>query len=73
MLRDAQGCSGLLIHRSGYSHVCSGLKVEMEFGEVKIGVRVWWHVTRQPVAQQLVAQRSVVLQLVLQWHVTRQK
>jgi hypothetical protein len=32
--------SGLLIHRSGYSHVCSGLEVEMEFVEVKIGVRV---------------------------------
>jgi hypothetical protein len=32
--------SGLLIHRSGYSHVCSGLEVEMKFGEVKIGVRV---------------------------------
>jgi hypothetical protein len=30
--------SGLLIHRSGYSHVCSGLGVEMEFGEVKIRV-----------------------------------
>jgi hypothetical protein len=55
MLRDAQGrsgllrlgtalhshSSGLLIHRSGYSHVCSGLEVEMEFGEVKIGVRVY--------------------------------
>ena len=54
MLRDAQGCSGLLrlgtalhshssgllIHRSVYSHVCSGLEVEMEFGEVKISVRV---------------------------------
>jgi hypothetical protein len=35
--------SGLLIHRSGYSHVCSGLEVEMEFGEIKIGVRVYWH------------------------------
>jgi hypothetical protein len=54
MLRAAQGLlrlgtvlhshsSGLLIHRSGYSHVCSGLKVEMEFGEVKIGVRVMRH------------------------------
>jgi hypothetical protein len=32
--------SGLLIHRSGCSHVCSGLKAEMEFGEVKFGVRV---------------------------------
>jgi hypothetical protein len=31
-------CSGLLIHRSGYSHICSGLEVEMEFGEVKIRV-----------------------------------
>jgi hypothetical protein len=30
--------SGLLIHRSGFSHVCSGLKEEMEFGEVKIRV-----------------------------------
>jgi hypothetical protein len=30
--------SGLLIQHSGYSHVCSGLKVEMEFGEVKIRV-----------------------------------
>jgi hypothetical protein len=38
-----RGCSGLLIHRSGCSHVCSGLEVEMEFGEVKIGVRVYWH------------------------------
>ena len=52
MLRVAQGCSGLLrlgtvlhshssellIHRSGYSHLCSGLEVEMEFGEVKIRV-----------------------------------
>ena len=35
--------SGLLIHRSAYSHVCSGLEVEMEFGEVKTGVRVYWH------------------------------
>ena len=35
--------SGLLIHRSGCSHVCSGLKVETEFGEVKFGVRVYWH------------------------------
>jgi hypothetical protein len=54
LLRAAQGCSGsatvlhshssgLLIHRSGYGHVCSGLKVEMEFGEVKIGVRVLGH------------------------------
>jgi hypothetical protein len=32
--------SGLLIHRSGSSHVCSGLEVEMKFGMVKIGVRV---------------------------------
>jgi hypothetical protein len=31
--------SGLLIHRLGYSHVCSGLELEMEFVEVKI--RVW--------------------------------
>ena len=30
--------SGLLIHRSGCSHVYSGLKAEMEFGEVKIRV-----------------------------------
>jgi hypothetical protein len=28
--------SGLLVRRSGCSHVCSGLKVEMEFGEVEI-------------------------------------
>ena len=36
----------LLIHRSGYSHVCSGLEVKMEFGEVKItrSVRVYRHV-----------------------------
>ncbi len=45
MLRAAQAktalhshSSELLIHRSGYSHVCSGLKVEIEFGEVKIRV-----------------------------------
>ncbi len=31
--------SGLLIHRSGYSRVCSDIKMEMEFREVKI--RVW--------------------------------
>jgi hypothetical protein len=31
--------SGLLIHRSCYSYVFSGLEAEMEFGEVKI--RVW--------------------------------
>jgi hypothetical protein len=48
MLKDAQGLlrlgtalhshsSRLLIHHSGYSHV------EMEFGELKIGVRVHWH------------------------------
>jgi hypothetical protein len=30
--------SGLLIHRSGYSYVCSGLEVGMEFGAVKIRV-----------------------------------
>jgi hypothetical protein len=52
MLRAAQGCSGLLrlgtvlhshssgllIHRLCYSHMCSGLEVEMEFGEVNIEV-----------------------------------
>jgi hypothetical protein len=57
MLKAAPGCSGLLrlgtalhsyssgllIHRSGCSHVCSGLKAEMEFGEVKFGVRVIRH------------------------------
>jgi hypothetical protein len=50
MLRAAQArtashshSSGLLIHRLGCSQVCSGLEVEMEFGEVKIGVRVQWH------------------------------
>jgi hypothetical protein len=41
LLRAAQGCSGLLIHRSGYRHVYSGLEVEMDFGEAKIGVRVF--------------------------------
>jgi hypothetical protein len=30
--------SGLLIHRPGYSHVRSGLEVEIEFKEVKIRV-----------------------------------
>jgi hypothetical protein len=30
--------SGLLIHRSGCSHVCSGFKVEMEFGGQDSGV-----------------------------------
>ena len=35
--------SGLLIHRSGYSHVRSGLKVEIEFEEVKIRVWIYWH------------------------------
>jgi hypothetical protein len=54
LLRAAQGCSGLLrlrivlyshssgllIYRSGNSHVCSGLEVKIEFGEIKIGVRV---------------------------------
>jgi hypothetical protein len=59
MLRAAQGCSGLLrlgtvlhcyssgllIHRSGYSHVCLGLEVEMEFEEVKIGMQVSGHVS----------------------------
>ena len=46
MTMDAQGCLGLLkllIHRSGYSHVCSGLKVEMELGEVKIQVWMLWY------------------------------
>ncbi len=51
-LRGAQGCLGLfrfgttlysyssrlLIFRSGYSPICSGLETEMKFGEVKIGV-----------------------------------
>ena len=32
---DAQGC---LFDRSCHSHVCSGLKVEMKFEEVKMGV-----------------------------------
>lgn len=27
---------GLLIHHSNYSHVCSALEVDLEFGEVKI-------------------------------------
>jgi hypothetical protein len=35
--------SGLLIYRGGYGHVCSGLEVEMEFGEVRFGVRVSGH------------------------------
>jgi hypothetical protein len=57
MLKAAQGCSGLLrlgtalhsyssgllIHRLGYSHACLGLKVEMEFREVKFSVRVMRH------------------------------
>ena len=45
MLRAAQAGTALhshssvmLIYCSGCSHVCSGLEVEMEFGEVKIGV-----------------------------------
>jgi hypothetical protein len=44
-LRRAPGGSGLhsysswlLSHRSGYRHVCSGLRTEIEFGEVKIRV-----------------------------------
>ena len=36
-------CLGLLIHRSGYSHLRSCLKVEMELGEVKIRVWVMWN------------------------------
>jgi hypothetical protein len=58
---NAQGCSGLLrlgtvlhshssgllIHRSGHSHVRSGLEAEMEFGEVKIRVRVYGHLIKQ--------------------------
>ena len=51
-LRDAQGLlrlgialhnhsSGLLIHRSGYRHVCPGLEMKMDFGEAKIDVRTF--------------------------------
>ena len=56
LLRAAQGCSGLLRLgtvlygpqlQAAYSplklqsHVCSDLEVEMELGEVKMGVRVY--------------------------------
>lgn len=41
-----RGChirhGGLLIHCSGCSHVNSGLKMEMEFGVVKIRCRIYW-------------------------------
>jgi hypothetical protein len=50
MLRSAQARNSLAQPqlRVAYSslrlrYVCSGLEAEMEFGEVKIGVRVLWH------------------------------
>ncbi|KAF2471345.1 uncharacterized protein BDR25DRAFT_354587 [Lindgomyces ingoldianus] len=60
LLRAAQTCSSLLrlgaglhrhssvslTHGSGFNTGCSGLKTEMDFGEVKI--RVWWLSSRLP-------------------------
>ena len=39
----APGGSGLLTHCSGYAHVCSDLKTEMDFGEVEFSLWLWWY------------------------------